>query len=89
MKSFNFPMPKAYPKNFKTIEKELVNVVESLDTYRRKHSKTLGGFFDEFENLYFSAMSTKGEHQKIQFTTLYLIWCQMMAILREEFDSRG
>jgi len=76
-------MPTGYPKSHKGISEELDRIIESL-TKLRGESKELGAFFDEWENLYFQALGKKGEKREIRFTTLYLIWCQMMAVIKEE-----
>ncbi len=78
-------MPKAFPKSFKAIREHLEEIVDTLTDYQEKY-QNLGSFFKEWENLYFEALSTSDkEEQQIQMTTIYLIWCQMMAILKEEF----
>ena len=87
---FSFPMPKEYPKSFKVITEELQIVIDQITRYRDTNkTRGLGAFFDEWEGLYFEALSSKGEQQKIKFTTLYLIWCQMMAIVKGGVEDDG
>ena len=78
------PLPKNFPKDFKTIDNRLSEIIEHLSEFRDKHPKFMKGFFDSYEGMYLEMLSLKGEEKNIFAVGIYISWCQMMAIMKEK-----